>query len=95
MGGSGTASNAAASKPSLRYDWKKGQAVRLYKTKTQLFANDTTTTPAATLPAGVYYIYDGVQCKLGRYSVTTRKEYCGKKPAGKYVTGYVSWDNFK
>lgn len=95
MGGSGTASNAAASKPSLRYDWKKGQAVRLYKAKTQLFANDTATTPAATLPAGVYYIYDGKQCKLGRFRITTRKEYCGKKPAGKYVTGYVSVDNFQ
>lgn len=95
MGGSGTASNAAASKPSLRYDWKKGQAVRLYKAKTQLFANDTATTPAATLPAGVYYIYDGKQCKLGRFRITTRKEYCGKKPSGKYVTGYVSVDNFQ
>ena len=92
-------SNASAVKPAasnaLRYDWKQGQAVRLYKAKTQLFANDTATTPAATLPAGVYYIYDGVQCKLGRYRVTTRKEYCGKTPAGKYVTGYVSVDNFQ
>lgn len=91
---------ATASKPkktttTLRYDWKRGQAVRLFKTKTQLFANESTKTPAGTLPPGVYYIYDGVRCKLGRFRVTTRKEYCGKKPAGKYVTGYVSVDNFR
>lgn len=91
---------ATASKPKktttpLRYDWKRGQAVRLFKTKTQLFANESTKTPAGTLPPGVYYIYDGVRCKLGRFRVTTRKEYCGKKPAGKYVTGYVSVDNFQ
>ena len=88
-------SATAASKPALRYDWKQGQAVRLYKTKTQLFANDTATKAAGTLPAGTYYIYDGKQCKLGRYRVTTRKDYCGKRPAGKYVTGYVSVDNFR
>ena len=91
--------NAAASKPAstttLRYDWKQGQAVRLYKTKTQLFSNETATKAAGTLPAGTYYIYDGKQCKLGRFRVTTRKEYCGKTPAGKYVTGYVSVDNFR
>lgn len=90
-------SQPAASKPTstLRYDWKQGQAVKLYKTKTQLFASDTATKAAGTLPAGTYYIYDGVQCKLGRFRITTRKDYCGKKPAGKYVTGYVSVDNFR
>ena len=91
--------NASAAKPAasnpLRYDWKQGQAVRLYKAKTQLFSNDTATKAAGTLPAGTYYIYDGKQCKLGRFRVTTRKEYCGKTPAGKYVTGYVSVDNFR
>lgn len=90
------ASSTSTSKPSaLRYNWKKGQAVRLYKTKTQLFSSDTATKAATTLPAGVYYIYDGKQCKLGRFRITTRKEYCGKTPAGKYVTGYVSVDNFR
>lgn len=88
-------SATAASKPALRYDWKQGQAVRLYKTRTQLFSSDTATKAAGTLPAGTYYIYDGKQCKLGRYRVTTRKDYCGKRPAGKYVTGYVSVDNFR
>lgn len=91
--------NASAAKPAastaLRYDWKRGQAVRLYKTRTQLFSSDTATKAANTLPAGVYYIYDGKQCKLGRFRITTRKAYCGKTPAGKYVTGYVSVDNFR
>ena len=72
----------------------KGQAVKI-RSNTPLFANETATTPSARLSAGTYYIYDGVLCKLGRYRVTTTAASCGKKPAGKYVTGYVSWDNFK
>ena len=72
----------------------KGQAVHI-GSNVPLFANETTSTPAARLTAGTYYIYDGVPCKLGRYRVTTTAASCGKKPAGKYVTGYVSWDNFK
>lgn len=75
--------------------WQKGQAVTLYKSKTQLFANESTTTPTGYLYPGTYYIYDGVLCKNGRYRITTRKEYVGKAPAGKYVTGFVSYDNFK
>jgi len=74
--------------------WVKGQAVKI-RSNTPLFANETATTPSARLSAGTYYIYDGVLCKLGRYRVTTTAASCGKKPAGKYVTGYVSWDNFK
>ena len=72
----------------------KGQAVHI-GSNVPLFANETTAAPAARLTAGTYYIYDGVPCKLGRYRVTTTAASCGKKPAGKYVTGYVSWDNFK
>ena len=87
-------STPASAKPA-QTTWKQGQKVQLYKDKTQLFANDTATKAAGTLPAGTYYIYDGKQCKLGRFRITTRKEYCGKTPAGKYVTGYVSWDNFR
>ena len=74
--------------------WVKGQAVKI-RSNTPLFANETATTPSARLSAGTYYIYDGVPCKLGRYRVTTTAASCGKKPAGKYVTGDVSWDNFK
>lgn len=86
-------SGSAATK--LRYDWKQGQRVQLYKGKTQLFANESATTPAGYLPKGTYYIYDGKCCRNGRYRVTTKAEYCGKKPAGKFVTGYVSVDNFR
>ena len=72
----------------------KGQAVHIGG-NVPLFANETATAPAARLTAGTYYIYDGVPCKLGRYRITTTAANCGKSPVGKYVTGYVSWDNFK
>lgn len=83
-----------AAKPAQEKSWKKGQAVHI-GSNVPLFANETTSTPAARLTAGTYYIYDGVPCKLGRYRVTTTAASCGKKPAGKYVTGYVSVDNFR
>ena len=72
----------------------KGQAVHI-GSNVPLFANETTTTPTSRLTAGTYYIYDGVPCKLGRYRITTTAANCGRTPVGKYVTGYVSWDNFK
>ena len=83
-----------AAKPAQAKTWKKGQAVHI-GSNVPLFASETTSTPASRLTAGTYYIYDGVPCKLGRYRVTTRKDYCGKRPAGRYVTGYVSVDNFR
>ena len=88
------ASAPATAKPTQN-TWKQGQKVQLYKSKTQLFANDTTTTPAGYLTPGTYYIYDGIACKNGRYRITTTAGNCGKTPAGKYVTGYVSVDNFR
>lgn len=72
----------------------KGQAVHI-GSNVPLFANETATTPASRLTAGTYYIYDGVPCKLGRYRITTTVANCGRTPVGKFVTGYVSWDNFK
>ena len=72
----------------------KGQAVHI-GSNVPLFANETTTTPASRLTAGTYYIYDGIPCKLGRYRITTTAANCGRTPVGKFVTGYVSWDNFK
>ena len=72
----------------------KGQAVHI-GSNVPLFANETATTPASRLTAGTYYIYDGVPCKLGRYRITTTAANCGRTPVGKFVTGYVSWDNFK
>lgn len=90
-----TANTGSTIKPAVRYDWKKGQKVQLYKGKTQLFASESAKTPSSYLYPGTYYIYDGKCCKNGRYRITTRAEYCGKTPAGKYVTGYVSVDNFR
>ena len=72
----------------------KGQTVHI-GSNVPLFANETTSTPAVRLTAGTYYIYDGVPCKLGRYRITTTAANCGRTPVGKFVTGYVSWDNFK
>lgn len=89
-----TPASAPAAKPT-QTTWKQGQKVQLYKGKTQLFASDTTTTPAGYLAPGTYYIYDGIACKNGRYRITTTAGNCGKTPAGKYVTGYVSVDNFR
>lgn len=86
---------SAASSAATNSKWQKGQAVTLYKNKTQLFANETTKTPSGYLYSGTYYLYDGVMCKNGRFRVTTRKDYVGKTPSGKYVTGFVSYDNFK
>lgn len=74
-----------------RTNWKKGERVTIAD-QAQLFANETTATPSSRLKGGTYYIYDGKVCKNGRYRITTRVEYCGKTPAGKYVTGYVSVD---
>ena len=96
--GQGTAAtkpSGSAATAKLRYDWKQGQRVQLYKEKTQLFSSESATTPSSYLSPGVYYIYDGKCCRHGRYRVTTKAEYCGKTPAGKYVTGYVSVDNFR
>lgn len=72
--------------------WVKGQKVTI-RSNTPLFANDSTTKMSKRI-SGTYYIYDGKQCGLGRYRITTKAEYCGKSPAGNYVTGFVSYDNF-
>ena len=74
-----------------RTDWKQGEKVTITD-QAQLFANEITSTPSSRLKGGMYYIYDGICCKNGRYRITTKAEYCGKTPAGKYVTGYVSLD---
>lgn len=84
----------SAKKPTstkYRTDWKQGEAVHIAD-QAQLFANESTATPSSRLRGGTYYIYDGKICKNGRYRITTTKGNCGKTPAGKYVTGYVSID---
>lgn len=77
-----------------RIDWKQGEKVNIAE-NAQLFASETTSTPSSRLKGGVYYIYDGICCKNGRYRITTKAEYCGKTPVGKYVTGYVSLDKMR
>ena len=42
----------------------------------------------STKKSGIYYIYDG-EAVNGRYRITTKPEYCGKTPVGKYVSGWV------
>lgn len=70
----------------------KGQKVSL-KIGTPLFASEVTKNVSRRI-SGTYYLYDGVACKNGRYRITTEAKYCGRTPMGKYVTGYVSLDNF-
>ena len=70
----------------------KGQKV-LIRAYTPLFASAETTSVTRRI-SGTYYLYDGIACKNGRYRITTKPEFCGKTPVGRFVTGYVSWDNF-
>ncbi|MFR1502436.1 MAG: N-acetylmuramoyl-L-alanine amidase, partial [Ruminococcus sp.] len=71
----------------------KGQKVAI-RANTPLFASAETTSVTRRI-SGTYYLYDGIACKNGRYRITTKPEFCGKAPVGSYVTGYVSYDNFK
>jgi N-acetylmuramoyl-L-alanine amidase CwlA len=73
--------------------YTKGQAVTI-KANAPLFANETTATASSRLSGGTFYLYDGILCKNHRYRITTKADSCGKTPVGKYVTGYVSLDNF-
>ena len=70
----------------------KGQKVAI-RANTPLFASAETTSVTRRIN-GTYYLYDGIACKNGRYRITTKPEFCGKAPVGRFVTGYVSWDNF-
>ena len=71
----------------------KGQKVAI-RANTPLFASAETTSVTRRI-SGTYYLYDGISCKNGRYRITTKPEFCGKAPVGRFVTGYVSWNNFK
>ena len=61
--------------------WSKGQKVTI-RANTPLFASAETTAISKRI-SGTYYIYDG-NAVNGRYRITTKAEYCGKTPAGKY-----------
>ena len=77
---------------------EKGNAVfpvpKSYTKGTKVELNNATlyvsaTAASGTKRSGTYYIYDG-NVVNGRYRITTKAEYCGKTPAGKYVTGWVN-----
>ena len=70
----------------------KGQRVTLQNAP--LFSSDSAKTFSKKI-SGTYYIYDGKACANGRYRITNTVANCGKTPVGSYVTGYVSYDNFK
>lgn len=63
-----------------------GSSVNL---KDASFYVSSTATTAASKKTGTYYFYDG-QLVNGRYRMTNTAERCGKQPAGKNVTGWVS-----
>lgn len=48
----------------------------------------STAVKASGTKSGVVYLYDGVVTK-GRTRVTISRDYCGLRPIGKYVTGWV------
>ncbi len=77
---------------------EKGNAVfpvpKSYTKGTKVELNNATlyvsaSAASGTKRSGTYYIYDG-NVVNGRYRITTKPEYCGKTPAGKYVTGWVN-----
>lgn len=65
--------------------YRKGEAIKL--TNTPIYVSAAA--PNATARrSGLYYIYDGVKVN-GRYRITVRKEFCGKRPMANYVTGWI------
>lgn len=78
-----TSSTQTTSAPKTTYS--KGSAVNL--SKKPLYASSTSKTVVGR-KTGKYYIYDGVKTN-GRYRITNQAKYCGKTPAGLYVTGWV------
>lgn len=72
----------------IQKSYTKGTKVEL--DNATLYVSATAT--SGTKRSGIYYIYDG-NVVNGRYRITTKAEYCGKTPAGKYVTGWVNKAN--
>ncbi|MCM1315856.1 MAG: hypothetical protein NC244_10880 [Alistipes senegalensis] len=77
---------------------EKGNAVfpvpRSYTKGTKIELRDSVlyvsaTATSGTKRSGTYYIYDG-NAVNDRYRITTKPEYYGNTPAGKYVTGCVN-----
>lgn len=63
----------------------KGAKVKLNNTPVYKSATDKAASGTKT---GTYFIYDG-ECVNGRYRITTKKTFCGKKPVYQYVTGWI------
>lgn len=64
---------------------KKGDKVMLKNTV--LYASSSA--KSGTKKSGTFYLYDGIEVN-GRYRVTTKATFCGKKPISQYVTGWVN-----
>lgn len=73
-----------STKPAARV-YKKGEAVQV-KNK-PLYASATAKSVSAR-KTGTYYIYDGQKVN-GRYRVTVNHMFCGKKPIGLFVSGWM------
>lgn len=78
------ATPSTPAKPTTKV-YKKGDAVTLKNAK--LYAASPDKTSKRTV-SGTFYIYDGEKV-FGRYRITNKKAFCGKKPTGLFVTGWV------
>ena len=65
--------------------YRKGQEVILDKTPVYYASGDKKPTAQLT---GRFYIYDGV-CVNGKYRITMKAAWCGRKPIAKYVTAWI------
>lgn len=72
-------------------DYKAGDAVTVSQANLYISARAE---KSARKISGTFYIYDGEEIN-GRYRITTQKEFCGKQPAGNYVTGYIDTQAIK
>lgn len=66
--------------------FSKGQKVTLKNVA--LYVASDSKKKAAT-KSGTYYIWSAAT-RNGRIRITSKKAYCGKTPAGKYVTGWIN-----
>ncbi len=82
------ASSISATKPKA---YKQGDAITLKSAPLYVSASATT---SSSRKSGTYYLYDG-DLFNGRYRITKYKSFCGKKPVGVFVTGYVRKSDIK
>ena len=70
-------------KPQNHY---KGELLTLNKTPVYVSAYSQKASGTLT---GTYFIYDGIRIN-GRYRVTVKASYVGRKPIGRFVTGFIN-----